>query len=137
MARVVTVTAAALAWCFLQHFRAFLFPWQGLAKGCQQMIQVTLQRGFCQSQAWPAAVTFGQGSLGPGGARGACLPAELRGPPGPATTRNKGGPRPNTGSVWGDVLSRTSFVLSVWFRVSSWMLVPNKSHLFSHQLQQG
>ena len=82
MARVVTVSAGALSWCFF--CRTFLFPWQGLAQGCQQMIQVTLQCGLYQTWVWPAAVTFGQCSLGPRGERGACLPAELRVLPGPA-----------------------------------------------------
>lgn len=82
MAGVVMVTAGALSWWFFH--RTFLFPWQGLAQGCQQMIQVTLQHGLYQSRVWPAAVAFGQCSLGPRGKRGAGLPAELWVLPGPA-----------------------------------------------------
>lgn len=48
------------------------------------MFQVTLQHGLYQSWVWPAAVTFGRCSLGPGGERGAHLPAELQVLPGPA-----------------------------------------------------
>lgn len=46
MAEVVTLTSGALSWWVF--CKTFLFPWQGLAQGCQQLIQVTLQHGLYQ-----------------------------------------------------------------------------------------
>lgn len=134
MAGVVTVMAGALSWWFF--CRTFLLPWQGLAQGCQQMIQVTLQRGLYQSRVWPAAVTFGWCSLGPRGERGARLPAELEVLPGPAVSGRTMGALGPARAAFGAMFQGVwLLVLAVWLHVSSWMFMLNKRHLFSHRLQ--
>lgn len=128
MARVVTVTAGALSWWFF--CRTFV-PLAGAGSGMPA-------NGSSRPAMWFVSVTglassgdFGWCSQGPGGKRGARLPAELRVLLALHALGNSGSPWPGAGSLQGSVSRSVAFVLAVWLHVSSWMLMLNKRHLFS------